>query len=287
MGGYIKYLTLLALITLPFELRADLAISESLVEKGDYYVGHVFGKQPYAAHTNISLAPFFIMKKEITYAFYQQVLNWANEHGYSLNSGCNGALYEDCLLPDQDSGRHPVTNIEWLDTVVFANALSEMLNFKPVYLMQNGQPLRSSTQVTAFSVDPKATGYRLPTLNEWQVAARGGKPAMKSGSYGHRHSGSNEAKKVAWYPPFDGPDAVGTAMVGQLSPNALGIFDMSGNVSEWVYDSYQIDNTAMYYFCGGSFLSHATSLASCDSHSSGFVMPDIGFRLVRSTLVEH
>jgi len=105
MGGYIKYLTLLALITLPFELRADLAISESLVEKGDYYVGHVFGKQPYAAHTNVSLAPFFIMKKEITYALYQQVLNWANEHGYRLNSGCNGALYEDCLLPDKDSGQ--------------------------------------------------------------------------------------------------------------------------------------------------------------------------------------
>lgn len=273
------------MITLPFYLKAHTIIPESFVEEGNYYTGNVFGRHNYAEHTNVHLESFFIMKKEVTYSLYQQVSAWANNHGYQINNGCNGAREEDCLTPETDSGLHPVTNIEWLDAIIFANALSEMLQLKPVYLMKNAEPMRAGDKNSAIYVNPKATGYRLPGLNECQVAARGGKPALKSNTYGDLHSGSNNAKKVAWYPEFDSPH-FGTQIVGKLSPNALGIFDMSGNVSEWVFESYQLDNTIMYYFCGGSYLSHATTLASCDSHSSGITMSDIGFRLVRGSIHE-
>lgn len=116
--------------------------------------------------------------------------------------------------------------------------------------MKNVQPLRTGNRNSAIYINPKAAGYRLPDLSEWQVTARGGKSALKSHTYGYLHSGSNDVSKVAWYPEFGSPH-YGTQVVGPLSPNALGIFDMSGNVSEWIYDSYQLDNTLMYYFCGG------------------------------------
>lgn len=283
MNCYVGLVYLIILFS--FNVQAKTTIPESFVEEGDYYVGNVFGDHNYAEHSNIHLKPFFIMKKEITYSLYQQVSAWGNDNGYHINDGCNGAQYEECLAAETDDGQHPVTHIEWLDTLIVANALSEMLKLEPVYLNNNAEPVRGDDRNSAIYIAPRATGYRLPSLNEWQVAARGGKPALKSNTYGYLHSGSNNAKKVAWYPEFDSPQ-YGTRVVGQLSSNALGIYDMSGNVSEWVYDSYQLDNTIMYYFCGGSYLSHATTLASCDSHSSGITMLDIGFRLVRSSTLE-
>lgn len=285
MSIYLNYLIILFSFCYPFNLHAQADILESLVKGGNYYVGNVFGKHDYSSHANVQLKSYFIMQTEVTYSFYQQVHAWATANGYSFNDGCNGATYEDCPPPERDDGKHPVTNIEWLDTLVFANALSEMSQLQPVYRLQNNQPLRINDKNIEFHVDERASGYRLPTLNEWQVAARGGETAMKLGNYGNRYSGNDEAKKVAWYPTFSGTN-FGTNVVGRLSPNALGIYDMSGNVSEWVYDSDSFDKVKMYYFCGGSYFSQTTTLAACDSHSAGFIMPDIGFRLVRSAHIE-
>jgi formylglycine-generating enzyme required for sulfatase activity len=70
--------------------------------------------------------------------------------------------------------------------------------------------------------------YRLPTEAEWEYAARGGN---KSGGY--KYSGGNNIGDVAWY---DGNSSNKTNKVGKKSPNELGIYDMSGNVREWVSD---------------------------------------------------
>ncbi|MDX5630761.1 MULTISPECIES: SUMF1/EgtB/PvdO family nonheme iron enzyme [unclassified Brenneria] len=277
-----RLILLLSFITV-FGAHASSDLGEALVKGGDFYVGDVFGNQDYLSHANVKLASFYIMRTEVTYERYQKIHQWAVLHGYDFNAGCNGATYEDCLAPEKDGGKHPVTNIEWLDAVIFANALSEASGLTPVYWSEKGQPMRTNAKNNEIHVNEQANGYRLPTLSEWHVAARGGAPALNSGHYGDRYSGGNNEKKVAWYPDFNSHD-FGTKMVGQLSPNALGLYDMSGNVSEWVYDSDKIDNIKMYYFCGGSYLSHATTLAGCDSHSSGFIMPDIGFRLARSNL---
>ncbi|WP_299999877.1 SUMF1/EgtB/PvdO family nonheme iron enzyme [uncultured Cedecea sp.] len=286
MHTYIKSMKLIIIaIILPFNLNAHTLFFESFVEQGDYYVGNAFGKRNYQKHANVHLESFFIMQKEVTYSLYQHVSDWGDHNGYLISHSCNGAKDKDCLPSEMDYGLHPVTHIRWLDTIIFANALSEMLKLEPVYRMENGEPLRAGEVNSTIYVNSKATGYRLPDLHEWQVAARGGKPALKLNTYGDIHSGSVDAQKVAWYPKYDTPH-YGTQIVGQLSPNALGIFDMSGNVSEWVFDSYKPGNTIMYYFCGGSYLYHATTLANCDSHSTGMAMPDIGFRLVRNSALE-
>ncbi len=87
-----------------------------------------------------------------------------------------------------------------------------------------------------------ANGYRLPTDAEWGWAARGGVRSKGGCDY----SGGDDAHKVGWYSEnsygalkdLDG-ERRGTWGVGEKRGNELGLYDMSGNVWEWVWDRYE------------------------------------------------
>ncbi|MBE5215570.1 SUMF1/EgtB/PvdO family nonheme iron enzyme [Pectobacterium sp. A535-S3-A17] len=259
-------------------------MSEVVVNGGHFYVGSVFGAEDYAAHANTSVASFAMTKTEITYQQYHALLEWADAHGYQLSGGCNGASFEDCLPPEQDGGLHPVTNVSWWDALIFANALSERERLPPYYLTADGETLKRAPDdgsEKAIRENPQTSGYRLPTLAEWQIAARGGSKGLAQETYGQRYAGSEQPERVAQFPADS--SSFGTVPVASKRPNALGLYDMSGNVSEWLNESYVVEGgKTMYYFCGGSYLERTHSLASCDLHTPGFFMPDIGFRLVRT-----
>lgn len=80
----------------------------------------------------------------------------------------------------------------------------------------------------------KAFNFRLPTEAEWEYAAAGGKHSRN-----YKYAGSNNAYDVAWYTYESfGTTVYGKKEVKTLQGNELGLYDMSGNVSEWCSDWY-------------------------------------------------
>ena len=129
--------------------------------------------------------------------------------------------------------------------------------------------------------------YRLPTEAEWEFAARGGKSENKDFIY----AGGKDINDVAWYKDNSNkPSPVGTK-----TPNALGLYDMSGSVSEWCSDFYAADYftrstlvnpkgpevSSQKVTRGGSFMqsSWSSRLSNREGHEETFNNNNTGFRL--------
>ncbi|MBQ0051466.1 MAG: SUMF1/EgtB/PvdO family nonheme iron enzyme [Treponema sp.] len=146
---------------------------------------------------------------------------------------------------------NPVECVNWLDAIYFCNKLSEKYGFTSVYsldgttdvtkweytLQQVGKPGKI-TQNT------NADGFRLPSGEEWDYAARGGLADYYS--YYMYYSRNDNLDEVGW---FSGNSREMTHPVAQKKPNDYGLYDMYGNVSEWVWDYIGYDD---YRYLRGS-----------------------------------
>ena len=145
-------------------------------------------------------------------------------------------------LSDYYVGKYEVTNAQWQAVMKDGTA-------------NDKKPKTSITWYDAIEFTCKLSAqtgkkYRLATEAEFEFAARGG-----TKSKGYLYSGSNNADDVAWHSGnvpqvcFGSTCYPGGAQnVGGKAPNELGIYDMSGNVYEWVYDNwgnYNSEGTAL------------------------------------------
>ncbi len=186
-------------------------------------------------------------------------------------------------------GSRPVINVSWWDAIAYCNWLSEEEGLPVAYLLlgetDEGQLLDEDGNVTTDIT--KVVGYRLPTEAEWEYAARGGKHQSP-----YKFSGSDAPDDVAWY---RGNSGGMTHEVGQKIPNALGIYDMSGNVSEWCTDYYAdyTDAPRMNPYVssgtnrvarGGrwSVVEQFVRVAFRSDGSPGYKIYDLGFRVART-----
>ena len=156
-------------------------------------------------HTVI-LTDYYISKYEVTQDLWNEVMS-------------------DMDNPSKFKGKNsPVENVSWYDAVIFCNAYSLKEGRMPCYnIQEDGDKMSVSCDFTK-------NGYRLPTEAEWEYAARDG---VKNKEY--LYAGSSNADEVAW---SEENSNYRTHEVNSKMPNALGLFNMSGNVMEWCWDLY-------------------------------------------------
>lgn len=155
----------------------------------------------------------------------------------------------------------PVTDLSWLDAIMFCNTASIRDGLPPAYVV-DGETVMWLTD---------ASGYRLPTEAEWEYACRAGTTGP--------HYGPLE--RIAWTADdqVDEPQSV-----GGKQPNAFGLHDTLGNVWEWCWDLLDPARYGDYrVFRGGGYADKPWSVRASTRRGGapGMSHPDVGLRLAR------
>lgn len=228
---------------------------------------------------NVTVSDFYMSVYELTQKEYREI------------TGENPSSFSGDDLP--------VENISWMDAIRYCNTRSEKENLTPVYTVDGG----------TVTWDRTADGYRLPTEAEWEYACRAGTAtpfntensisAEEANYYGHYpyeiednyFSQGNLSTKPGEYRQT-------TVAVNSFSPNKWGLYNMHGNVGEWVWDYYgdystkaQIDPTGaesgtLRVYRGGGWNDFAKNMrsayrATMEQNKGSF---NIGIRLVRNAV---
>jgi formylglycine-generating enzyme required for sulfatase activity len=142
------------------------------------------------------------------------------------------------------STSYPVDSVSWHEAAAYCNNLSIKHSLKPCYSCSGKGRLVSCGASTGYRGKKiyLCPGYRLPTEAEWEYAYRAGsKTALYSGGISYCGAPDRNAEKIAWYKNTVAAAKHATRMTrpsaGKKS-NAWGLYDMAGNVAEWVNDRY-------------------------------------------------
>ena len=219
-------------------------------------------------HKVVITQAFYLAATEVTQAQYLTVM------------GSNPAQETEC------GASCPVENVSWIDAVTYANEISELEGLKRCYQIEG--------ETVAWEAGLGCEGYRLPTEAEWEYAARAGTT--------DRYAGTDNPKEVCRYANvsqrfFECEDGyLNLAPVEEFEPNGYGLFDMTGNVYEWVWDWYDDYprqaaqdptgpvNGRYRVIRGGSFdvIPQDSRVADRIYGGPSFRNPSVGFRVARS-----
>ncbi len=227
-------------------------------------------------HKVILTKPIYLGVDEVTQAEYEKVMGVNPSHFAPMGAGKEA-------VAGLETTNHPVETVSWNDAAEFCAKLSQQEKLKPFYF-------RASETITPLD----GTGYRLPSEAEWEFACRAG-TATKYW-IGDK---DEELLQACW---FTGNDVGQTHPVGALKANPFGLYDIHGNVKEWVQDGWD----ATYYdqfrakpainpnspfpsgrwrvFRGGSYYTSATYCRSSDRSAVDLPGSDhgVGFRVALS-----
>ncbi|WP_339003124.1 formylglycine-generating enzyme family protein [Fusobacterium polymorphum] len=193
----------------------------------------------------------------------------------------------------------PVETISWWEALEYCNRLSEKYGLETVYdLSKSKQGLLTIKELKGKTVNPKMAnfknteGFRLPTEIEWEWFCRGGEVAIEQGTFDYKYSGSDNIDEVAWY--IENSNYF-IQVVGLKKPNQLGLFDCSGNIWEWCYDTEEMENIKSLNFNfdpssayrrlrGGAWLYTAESCTTLyrTFEVAAYIVMNTGFRIVRT-----
>jgi formylglycine-generating enzyme len=274
-------------------------------------------------HT-VYVSGFYIDRTEVTNDKMVEVMQWAYQQGKvtvpsltvrSVETGqglldlgrspglitWNGSQFQ--MIAPKASG-YPCVAVSWYGAVAFCNYRSQMEGLAVCYNLSD------------WSCNWSANGYRLPTEAEWEKAARGGASGRRfawndmndishdrANYYSTTSYAYDTSSTRGYHPTFYGNGIYPlTSPVGYFSANGYGLYDATGNVWEWCWDLYQM---AWYSLAGatqddtrgppGPLSSRVLRGGSWDSNayysrctyrqlsSPGYSYVYVGFRCVRGT----
>lgn len=242
------------------------------------------GRRPNENMRDIQLErPFYLSFNEVTNAQFRL---FNEEHSSGILQGLS-----------LNNEAQPVVRVSWDQAALFCNWLSEQEGIEPFYSVEAGDIIGFNSE---------STGYRLPTEAEWEWVAR--------------TDGSGNTLKYPWGTELPPPEKAGnfadvtarsylgeimfdyddgflaTSPVGSFTANQNGIYDMAGNVAEWVHDYYgavgsasgpEVDpmgpENGQFHTIRGSSWAHGTLTELRLTFRDFGVEPrdDVGFRVAR------